>query len=201
MNWKLLEELVKDRAISDPKIPQPINVGSCWLHIVHRAFKIGTTATGWHIDNLLKSMWCVFSDSPAKKDDYMKVSTTKKLPLSFCATRWVEDVPVAERAIVIWTNMKMYISQICAGPKSKILKNHSIVSLQGHVNDPFIKAKLQFFVTVAKIPCPFLEVFQSKRPILQFMAEYLQDILQAILERLIKKSVMDKTISMAKLER
>ena len=53
-NWKLLEELVKDRAISDPEIPQLINVGSCGLHIVHGAFKTGATAKGWHIDNMLK---------------------------------------------------------------------------------------------------------------------------------------------------
>ena len=34
---------------------------------------------------------------------------------------------------------------------------------------------------------------------LPFMAEYLQDILHTILERFIKKNVMDKATSMAKL--
>ena len=95
--------------------------------------------------------------------------------------------------------MKTYISQVCAGPKSKIPKNHSFVSLQGHVNYPFIKAKLQFLVTDAKILCPFLESFQSERPMLPFMAEYIQNILHTILERHIKKSVMDKTTSVFKL--
>ena len=67
MNWKLLEEIVKDRIISDPEIPQLINVGSCGLHIVHEAFKTGAAATGWNTDNLLKSMWFVFSNSPNKE--------------------------------------------------------------------------------------------------------------------------------------
>ena len=86
-------------------------------------------------------------------------------------------------------------------PNLKIPKNHSLVSLQGHVNDPFIRAKLQFFINVAKILCPFLEVFQSKRAMLPFMVEYLQVtcILHIILGRFIKKSFMDNATSMAKL--
>ena len=55
-NWKVLEELVKDRAIFDLEMPQLINVDLCGLHIVHGAFKAGVTVTGWHIDNPLKSV-------------------------------------------------------------------------------------------------------------------------------------------------
>ena len=76
IKWKILEELVKEREISDPEIPQFINMGSCGLHLVHGAFTTGATATGWHIDNLLKSKWFVFSDSLAKRENYMKVLTT-----------------------------------------------------------------------------------------------------------------------------
>ena len=45
-NWKLRDELIMDRTISDPEISQLINVGSCGLHVVHGAFKAGATATG-----------------------------------------------------------------------------------------------------------------------------------------------------------
>ena len=93
----------------------------------------------------------------------------------------------------------MYITQICAGPKSKIPKNHSFTTLQGHIQDAFIPAELQFFVTTAKILHPFLEVFQTERPMLPFMAEYIYDILHIILEKFIKKSIMEKATSMAKL--
>ena len=37
-NWKLYDELSKDRANSDPDLPELINVGSCGLHIIHGAF-------------------------------------------------------------------------------------------------------------------------------------------------------------------
>ena len=116
-NWKLLDELSEDRVNSDPELPELINVGSCGLHMIHGAFKGGAIATGWHIDNLLQSLWYLFSDTPAKKEDYMKVPTSKRFPLQFCATRWLEDVVVAERAILIWPDIQVFIAQIWAGPK------------------------------------------------------------------------------------
>ena len=124
----------------------------------------------------LITLWYLFSDAPAKKKDYMKVSTSKKFPLQCCATRWLEDVAVAERAILIWPDIQVFIAQICAGPKSKIPKSHSFTSLQGVTQDLLVPAKLQFFYTNAKVLHPFLEVFQRERPMLPFMAEYLYDI-------------------------
>ena len=142
----------------------------------------------------------MFSGAPAKKVDYMKVSTSKKFPLLFCATRWLEDVAVAlQRAILIWPNIQVFIAQICAGLKSKISKNHSFTSLQGVTQDLLVPSKLQLFCTIAKVLHPFLEVFQRERPMLPFMAEYLYDILCTILDKFIKKSVMEKVTSMAKL--
>ena len=119
--------------------------------------------------------------------------------MHFCATRWLEDIAVAERAIIIWPDIKVYITQICAGPKSKIPKSHRFTTLQGQIQDAFIPAKLRFFVTTAKILHPFLEVFQTEVPMLLFMSEYIYDILHIILEKIIKKSIMEKATSMAKL--
>ena len=71
------------------------------VHVGYISFmepsKGGAIATGWHIDNLLQSLWYLFSDASAKKEDYMKVSTSEKFPLQFCATRWLEDVAAAEK--------------------------------------------------------------------------------------------------------
>ena len=55
-NWKLFEQLTEDRIISDPELPQHIKTSSYGLHVVHGAFKTFPVATGWHIDNPLKSL-------------------------------------------------------------------------------------------------------------------------------------------------
>ena len=83
----------------------------------------------------------LFSDAPAKKEDYMKVSTSIKVPLQFCVTRWLEDVAVAERVILIWPDIQMFIAQICAGPKSKIPKSHSFTSSTGSESGPSCSSK------------------------------------------------------------
>ena len=47
-------------------------------------------------------MWYLFVDAPARREDYETITKSTVYPLLFCATRWLEDVPVAERAIQIW---------------------------------------------------------------------------------------------------
>ena len=56
-----------------------------------------------------------------------------------------------------------------------------------------------FSFTTAKILHPLLEVFQTERPMLPFIAEYIYDIMHIILEKLIRKSIMEKATLMAKL--
>ena len=95
-----------DRALTDPDLPHLINVGSCGLHVVHGAFKYGVTATGWKLDSLLRSLYYMFSDSPARREEYETLTGSSTWPLSFCGTRWLEDVPVAERALLVWPHIE-----------------------------------------------------------------------------------------------
>ena len=99
----------------------------------------------------------------------MKVSTSKKFPLQFCGIRWLEEVAVAERAILIWPDIQVFIAQICAGPKSKIPKGHSFTSLQGVTLDLLVPAKLQFFCTIAKVLHPFLESVPKRKTNVTFL--------------------------------
>ena len=102
-NWKFLDLLVEDREESEPDIPSLINVGSCGLHIVHGAFKYGATKAGWKLVGVMRSLYNCFNDSPARREDYLAAcGGNAKFGLQFCSTRWLEDVPVAERAINIW---------------------------------------------------------------------------------------------------
>lgn len=109
-----------DRALTDPDLTRLINAGSCGLHVVHGALKYGVTATGWKLDSLLRSMWYMVTDSPARRDGYATLTGSTMWPLSFWGTQWLEDVPVAERALVIWPHIKKCVATTLSGPKSKI---------------------------------------------------------------------------------
>ena len=145
-------------------------------------------------------MWYLFVDAPARREDYETITKSTVYPLHFCATRWLEDVPVAERAIQIWPDTVKYETTVVAGPKSKVPNIHSFQTLKSNVQDPLVTAKLQFFISVAKILKP-LEKFQTDTPMMPFMAIELQTILNTILGKFIKTSVLDAATNITKLSK
>ena len=105
--WKFSRRAIE----SDPDMPGLIEVWSCGLHVVHGAYKYGATATGCNLDSLLRSLFWLFEDSPAKQDYY----TTKTFPLRLYSTTWIENVPVAEHALLLWPNVQKYVQETLAG--------------------------------------------------------------------------------------
>ena len=70
MNWKLLSLLNEDRQKEDADLQQLLNVGNCGLHVVHGAFCTDCQSTDWEIDGILKALWYLFQDSPARREDF-----------------------------------------------------------------------------------------------------------------------------------
>ena len=121
VNIKFLKNLISEREDSDPDLPSLIDLGTCGLHVVHGAFRTGFENTGWKVDRLLRSLWYLFSESPARRQDFTEITSSSIFPLQFGGTRWVEDCPVAERAISIWDNIKKYVNKLNLAPKIKYL--------------------------------------------------------------------------------
>lgn len=191
VNHKFYREYTADRKTMHPEAPDLIDIGSCGLHVVHGAFKRGANATGWKMENILRSLWYLFADSPARRADYTALTGSSKFPLQFCATRWIEDVAVAERALDIWDAVCNYVTAVSSGPKSKIPKSASYMTISKAVNDPLVLAKLHVFVATAKCLSPFLKRFQSDKPMVPFLAKELYQLLCSLLEKFIKRAVVE----------
>ena len=161
--------------------PGLINVGSCSLHVVHGAFRSGMIKTKWGIDSLLKALHSLFDESPAKREDYIKVTGSEMFALPFCVHRWIEDKKVAERALQIWPHIIIYICETLKKSKSQILTSCSFSTLRSAVQDKLITAKLEFFVSVAAVPKPCLEIFQSDAPLVPFITSELQVMLEILM--------------------
>ncbi|GBM10447.1 hypothetical protein AVEN_263358-1 [Araneus ventricosus] len=59
VNWKffhMIQEHIGDELL---------NIGSCGLHILNNAFKVGNRATEWNLDSLFTALYWLFKDSPA----------------------------------------------------------------------------------------------------------------------------------------
>ena len=111
INWKMLDLIVEDRN-SNETYPNLLDVGSCSLHVVHGAFRTRMKQTGWGIDLLLKSLYSHLHKTPARREDYTKMTGSEVFPLQFCGHRWLEDKRVAERAVEMWPSLTTYIIEI-----------------------------------------------------------------------------------------
>ena len=85
VNLAFERELKKIRA--ELNLPSLIELGTCGLHKVHRAFQTGAKATNWDLDNCLKKEYKLFKDSPARREDYIAYTGVDMFPSKFCNHR------------------------------------------------------------------------------------------------------------------
>ena len=93
VNLKFYTDLTKER--NSEELPQLLNIGSCGLHIVHGGLQKGVNESGWKLGHLMRSLWQLFHDTPARCEDFVKLTGSTVFPLKFCPHRLVEDVVVA----------------------------------------------------------------------------------------------------------
>ena len=58
-----------------------LHIGSCAQHTVHGGFQTGSTNTEWDIDKIMKSMFSILHDSPARREIYSNDGETVRFPL------------------------------------------------------------------------------------------------------------------------
>ena len=79
--WKVLE--LYDEKLESKDLPITLNIGSCSQHSVHGALKMGMKSVDWNIEKILKSMFWILYDFPARKEDYMRKGQTTVFLLSY----------------------------------------------------------------------------------------------------------------------
>ena len=153
-NWSIHKKL---KIIwSHEEVPQLFEVGSCGRHVVNGAFQSGVKTTWWEIEKFFKDMWRLFHDFPARRDTYITINRSDQFPLMFCQTRWVEDVPVATRALQIWSFVLTVVEHYQALPSSWWPLSNKCYLVKHH-KDNSIKFQFQFFIDIANILAPFLK--------------------------------------------
>ena len=121
----------------------------------------------------------------------------------FCATRWIEDEAVSERALKLWPNIMKVIKHWESLSKSKRPQNKSYETLTKHYTDKFILAKLQFFKDIATLLKEFLEKFQTDNPMVPFLEEALTDVIRKLMKIIVKPEILidiSTSIKLAKVD-
>ncbi|XP_063740389.1 uncharacterized protein LOC134883765 [Eleginops maclovinus] len=186
VNWRFLEMLQTEHAEHFGGA-QLVVVGSCGLHTLHNAVKCGFTE--WHMEKFLRALHTIFHNVPARREDFCNLTKSKTFALPFCGHRWIENLPVVQRAIEIWPDMKKYVDAVT----TKKLPNpgtSSYDTIEVATKDPLILAKLHFFMAVSRSVTPFLTKYQTDEPVLPFFANDLAELLKNLLRRFIKRELL-----------
>ena len=164
-NLKFYKELTDER--SDSGIPALIDFGSCSLHILDGAFQKRAEQSGWNLKTTLKSTWQLFHHSLTRRDNYETLTGSTTFPMAFCATRCVESMAVANRAVLILPNIVKRIDFWEKQPRS-VLKsdNPMLLFLYFNLKSP-LSALLKFFIkptviVAAKIGSSLINIHISK---------------------------------------
>ena len=183
VNWKFFQSV--SEKLENDFDNNILNIGSCGLHTLNNSFKAGVVASKWDINKLLSSIYYLYKDSPARREDFSEICGNDKMPLKFCNHRRLEKVPVAKRTIEIWPKLVKYVEEVENKKKPKPTCN-SYSILKQFTKDKLVIAKLEFFKLVAGVIQPFLTFYQTDKPVLPMMAKDVSSILKSLLRRFIK---------------
>ncbi|XP_067268442.1 uncharacterized protein [Chanodichthys erythropterus] len=164
---------------------QLIVVGSCGLHTLHNACKHGFSV--WKLEKVLRAMHVLFHNAPARREDFTALTKNTKFPLPFCGHRWLENLPVVERALEFWPSVTMYMDAV----RKKELPNPGSASydtLEVAEKDPLILAKLHFYMAITRTFSPFLTFFQTDAPVIPFLAKDLTELMKGQGDEVNKKN-------------
>ncbi|XP_062374792.1 uncharacterized protein LOC134062699 [Sardina pilchardus] len=166
---------------------QLISVGSCGLHTVHNAFKTGFSS--WQVDKILRALHTLLHNVPARREDYEKTTRSTRFPLAWCGHRWLENLPVVERALDIWSSMLVYTNAV----RRKELPNPGTASfdvIEDAQKNPLTLPKLQFFRSIAQLFDPFLRKYQTEEPVMPYLGKDLAELIKSLMRRFVKREVL-----------
>ena len=84
-NWAVLRKFIVAREENDEA--KVAEIGSCSLHILSGSLNAAVNASDWKVNEVMKLMWKILSDSPALRDMHLKSSIPRELPQRFCVAR------------------------------------------------------------------------------------------------------------------
>ena len=109
----------------------------------------------------------------------------------FCSHRWVENVPVVERALEVWPHVVNYVKAVKSGklPNPHIKSSDTVARC---CDDPLFIVKANVFLSIALEIAPFLTKYQADLPMVPLLVKDLHDTLVGLFDQFIKKDVMEQ---------
>ena len=146
-------------------------------------------ATGWQVSSLLSSLYYLFRDTPARRENFITISESPLVPLKFVSHGWFENVPVCQRELMLWDNVADYVKATEDGRVNRP-KNKSYDVVKECLEDPRFVTKPHFFKCIANQLQQFLAKYQTTKPMLPFLSDDLCMIIRSLMRRFIKSDIL-----------
>ena len=202
VNWKILRLIIY--SWDKEEHPPFWDIGCCGLHVVSGALDTGVAASSWTIEKVLGAMFSSLHNSPARRAEYLRVSSSGLYPKKFCTIWWVKNDLVANRVIEIKGDIAELTNSFAAKVPSKRPKdNASYNNLKEHYTNPFIIVYLHLFRDIAARLNGFFIKFQTDGPMVPFLSEEKCKILRWFMGFFILKEVLkaaDTSYKLSKLQ-
>ncbi|XP_063218622.1 uncharacterized protein LOC134528886 [Bacillus rossius redtenbacheri] len=190
VNLRFLKDLKQDLKEGRTDEGVILDIGTCGLHSLHCAFKGAMKETGWEIVKFLRAIYNLFHNIPTRRADYIIITGSSLFPLKFCPVRWLDNVPVADRALKILPNLRNYV----AGLKSNTEPTcASFVIVKSAIKDVLLGPKLAFFSSVAAEVEPLLKEYQTNDPMAPYLFSDFSSVIKNFMTRFVKADVMANT--------
>lgn len=129
-------------------------------------------------------------DFPSRRADYKRLGGSENFPMKFCNIRWLENVNVLKRALLILEPMMKYVNGIEKEPESP-----NFGFIKETLKDKLLKAKIEFMLSIAEDLHDFLEKYQTNDPVFPFLYDDLMQVIRNIGDRFLKKVVFSSKIT------
>nr|CAD7430698.1 unnamed protein product [Timema monikensis] len=175
------------KSVTDNEVCSLLNLGTCGLHVVHGSLRTGVESVDWDISSLLRHMYYLFTDSPARRALFTQLTGCTTFPLKFCGVRWLENAKCFQRALQIWDHVIKFLKE------AKLPKTKPVETLKRAACDPLLKCKLAFCKTLADEYQPFLQRFQTSKPMTPNLFEAVEKLLRYLMNHCVKPDLMKCT--------
>lgn len=179
-----------------------LDIGSCGLHQIHGALKnaMDKNTVFKNLQNVFTSLYYLFDDAPARKTEYSAVTGSSTFGLQFCKHRWVENLPVARRALDIWSDVMKYVEAVQKKDKrvtKPTCKSYSVI--EEATKDKMTVPMMQVYISICRELQPVLVRYQCDKPMIPFLGADLFTMIRSLIQRFGKADVVATVNSQQKM--
>ena len=198
MNKTIFHEMNELIAKDHPEFQGLIDLGSCTIHTVHKAFGKGIEQYGKDIEQLCTDLHSLFKYSAARREDFKEIQVELELPehsfQQHTEVHWLSLGPAIKRILEQWDAIEHFVMELgkdsARSPKSAHYKR--VYMILGTKEKDVTRVTLEFLNDIIPVFEKFLLLFQNSSPVIHVVYDSFCDILLKLMRRFLKPQATEK---------